>query len=557
MTQQKKRRNRGVILTPKAWDRLQASIAQAELEENAQDRFTLEELSDRMGLALHTTSKILKRKDLVDRGSLQSAFAAFGLDLCKCDYIQPIEECEEETQTGPKYDWGEAPDVSMFYGRSQDLVQLRQWILTEKCRLVGLLGIGGIGKSTLAVKLGLQVQTEFEVVVWRSLQNAPPVEDELASILQFLLLALELDVVLPESFGGKLSKLMECLINHRCLLILDNVETILASGGQVGQCRPGYEGYSQLLKSVGEVPSQSCVLFTSREKPREMVPLEGERTGVQSLLLKGLNSTEGQELFQQKGKFTGTEQEWQRLIEHYGGNPLALKMVAAGTQELFNGRIASVLEYVEQGFLIFDDIRDLLECQFQRLSVVEEEVMYWLAINLEPVSFAELASDVFTSSSQRQLPQAIKSLLQRSLIEKSGEHFFLQPVVMQYTTQRLVEQVSQELRVWGAGYEMWGKPSTLITALFQTHALIKVTAKNCIRETQKQLIVQPLAEKLLIELGSQQKLVAVLQDMLEQQRHQASILFGYAGGNVLNLLTHLQANLRVYDLSHLTARCVL
>jgi hypothetical protein len=146
-------------------------------------------------------------------------------------------------------------------------------------------------------------------------------------------------------------------------------------------------GICQLLKRLGEVPHISCVLFTSREKPREIVPLEGDKTEVRSLPLKGLNSTEGQQLFQQKGQFTGTEREWQELIEHYAGNPLALKMVAAGTQELFNDNIAPVLQYVEQGILIFDDIRDLLERQFQRLSAVEEEVMYWLAINREPVSF--------------------------------------------------------------------------------------------------------------------------------------------------------------------------
>ncbi|MGF1937955.1 MAG: hypothetical protein RM347_026835 [Nostoc sp. ChiQUE02] len=47
MKQQAKRRRRGVILTLKGWDKLQASIAKAEWEKNAGDSFSLEELSDR------------------------------------------------------------------------------------------------------------------------------------------------------------------------------------------------------------------------------------------------------------------------------------------------------------------------------------------------------------------------------------------------------------------------------------------------------------------------------------------------------------------------------
>ncbi|MEJ1932126.1 NB-ARC domain-containing protein [Nostoc sp. NIES-2111] len=547
MKQQKARRSRGVTLTLQGWGKLQDAKEKAEWKDNAGDSFSLEELSDRTKLALHTISRILGRLEPVDKSSLQSAFAAFGLELATGDYIRPSTPAEdvEAQQASPEHDWSEAPDVSGFCGRAEELVQLRQWILQERCRLVALLGIGGIGKSTLAVKLGLQIQGEFEVVVWRSLQNAPPVEEILSNILQFSLYALRQEMVIPDSFDGKLSQLMECLSKNRCLVILDNVETILSGSGQY---RPGYEGYGQLFKRFGENLHNSCVLLTSREKPKEMVALEGERTGVRSLPLKGLNPNEGQQLFQQKGQFTATEKEWQTLIKYYGGNPLALKMVAAGTQELFDGKIAPVLEYLQQNIVIFENIDDLLQCQFERLSKFEEEVIYWLAINREPVSLAELIEDIVTSASKRLIPSAIKSLLQKSLIEKRGEHFFLQPVVMEYTTQQLVKQVCQEMKQWGV--ENIQAP----TMLFQTHALIKATTKDYIRETQKQLIVQPLLEQLLIELGSQQQLIILLQDVLDQQRHQAAILTGYAGGNVFNLLAHLQINLREYDFSNLSIK---
>ncbi|MBD2562292.1 MULTISPECIES: hypothetical protein [Nostoc] len=132
----------------------------------------------------------------------------------------------------------------------------------------------------------------------------------------------------------KLILLMQYLRSQRCLLILDNAETILHSK-QAGQWRSGYEAYGQWLRMMGETPHQSCCLLTSREKPREIAILEGEWSMVRSLPLSGLTPDDRRAIFRQRGICMGSETEWQNLIHHYGGNPLALKMVAAATQDLF------------------------------------------------------------------------------------------------------------------------------------------------------------------------------------------------------------------------------
>ena len=265
---------------------------------------------------------------------------------------------------------------------------------------------------------------------------------------------------------------MECLRSSRCLLILDNAETILSSGERAGQCREGYEGYSQLLQIVGEAPHQSCLLLTTREKPSAIALLEGEKSKVRSLSLKGLKAEQGRELFQQKGQFVGSEAEWSLLSKHYGGNPLALKLVAAATQELFNGTIAEIFKYAQQGVLVFEHICDLLKGQFERLSAVEQEVMYGMAISREPVSLAELEENIITVASKRKLLEAINSLLIRSLIEKDGEYFWVQPVVMEYVTQRLLEQGGSEIE-------------TQEIELLRSHTLVNTQAKNQVRELQK------------------------------------------------------------------------
>ncbi|BAZ65452.1 WD-40 repeat protein [Fischerella sp. NIES-4106] len=461
----------------------------AEIERNGGQYFTQEQLSEYTGLSLNTIARILKQEQTVDKRSLVRFLQAFDSQLLKEDYTQSV--CSpknlEVRQPNQQQDWGEATDVAVFYGREAELLQLQQWIVQEHCRLVALLGIGGIGKSALAVKLAQQIQSEFEIVVWRSLQNAPSLEELLTSVLQVLLRVQDKDMVMPTNLTGKLSKLMESLRSSRCLLILDNAETILSSGSRVGQYRTGYEDYGKFLRCIGESLHHSCVILTSREKPREITLLDGKKSRVRSLQLPGLRPSEAQHLFHHKGDFTGRDAELNTLIEHYQGNPLALKLVAAATLEIFNGKIAEVLQYVKQGILVFDDIRDLLQQQCERLSVIEQEVMLWLAINREPMSMSELAQEIVTAASKQKLPEALASLSRRSLIEKSAERFSLQPVVMEYFTERLVEQTCEEIKKWDLeNRELLVSSST---PLLENYPLMQATAKDYVRETQKRLIV--------------------------------------------------------------------
>jgi hypothetical protein len=188
--------------------------------------------------------------------------------------------------------------------------------------------------------------------------------------------------------------------------------------------------------------------------------------------LKGLKAEQGRELFQQKGQFAGSEAEWSQLSKHYGGNPLVLKLVAAATQELFNGTIAEVFKYAQQGVLVFGNIRELLKGQFDRLSAVEQEVISWMAISREPVSFTELEKGIVTVASKCKLLEAMNSLLIRSLIEKDGEYFWVQPVVMEYVTERLLEQGGSEIETQQIEH-------------FRSHTLVKPQTKDYMRELQE------------------------------------------------------------------------
>ena len=287
------------------------------------------------------------------------------------------------------------------------------------------------------MKLTQQIASEFDFLIWRSLRNAPPFDRLLANIIQFLSQQQAIEQNLPQDIGSRISKLIEYLHSYRCLLILDNVEAILQSGTTCGSYRPSYEDYGELIKRIRDIPHQSCVVLTSREKPQEFIPLERNKLPVRSIQIKGLKAAIGKEICQLKGEFLGSEQDWQTLTYNYSGNPLALKIVAATIKDLFDGNVS---QFLQQKILFFDDIEDLLTEQFDRLSQLEKEIMYWMAIEREPISLSQLQQNLLESISQKKLLEAVKSLARRSFIEKTTTGFAQQPVVMEY----LIERVSSE-----------------------------------------------------------------------------------------------------------------
>jgi WD40 repeat protein len=473
-------------------------------------------------------------------------------------------------------DWGEAPDVSVFYGRQPELQTVRHWLIQDRCRLITLLGMGGIGKTSLAVKLARDLvsqaalpdpnsrlpsspiwmdgsqQLPFERVIWRSLRNAPPVEDIAADLIHVL--SNQEEIELPCRLDERLRRLLHYLKARRCLLILDNTESILEAGDRTGRYRPEYIGYGQLLHGIADTPHQSCLILTSREKPQGLAKFEGESLPVRSLQLSGLAEAEGRELFNLKGTFTATEAEWQTLVSRYAGNPLALKIVASAVHDYFDGDISSFLATTQHSPFLFDDIRDLLDQQFQRLTPLERSIMYRLAIAREPISLADLQAEAITPVPPHELVESLNSLQRRSLMEKNGARFTQQPVVMEYVTLQIIEQVCDDLGGKGEGFPAWeaGKGSAPSLPLLITHALLKATAKDYIRETQGSLILQPIVDRLLARLGSREAIATVLQQRLDHLRGRPQTETGYAAGNALNLLIQAGVDLTGFDGSHLT-----
>jgi WD40 repeat protein len=493
----------------------------------------------------------------------------------------------------PYIDWGEATDVSTFYGRLSELERLHEWIhpksvdeQSQPCRLICLLGMGGIGKTSLSIKLVQQIIERYEVsglsselnsstqnfscgdaaritlktqsfeyVIWRSLRDAPPLTDLIADLIP--LLSHQQDLDLPKSVLAQITRLIHYFQQNRCLLVLDNVESILQSGQLVGSYRSGYEAYGELFQRIGATKHQSCLLLTSREKPAEVATLEGDRLPVRSLQITGLAMADSSGILETKG-LVGSAADRHQLIEHYRGNPLALKIVATSIHDLFEGDIA---EFLEQGTVIFNGLRRLLEEQIERLSELERQVMNWLAINREWTTINQLYADIVPNVSKAQLLEVLEGLGRRCLIEtaprllierkqqdsdsqrqngkaeRTPASFTQQPAVMEYVTECLIETAVAELK--------GEQPFNLLSH----YALTKASASDYIRESQVRLILEPIATRLRSSFRSTTALSQHLQQRLRELQSSPEIYPGYAAANLLSVLNYLQIDVTGWDFS--------
>ncbi|HEX6554365.1 MAG TPA: helix-turn-helix domain-containing protein [Ktedonobacteraceae bacterium] len=436
----------------------------------------------------------------------------------------------------PRVDLMEALDVSHFAGREVEVAELTQWIGQERCRLVMLLGMGGIGKSILASYLGSRLAPQFEAVLWRSVRDAPVCEELVADCITFF--SRTPPTEFPTSLEQRINQLVVRLQASRCLLVLDNLETLLASGDPEGGYLPGYEGYGRLIGRLGEAAHQSCVLLTSREKPREIEPLEGERSPVRSLRLAGLNEPTARVLLTDKG-LSGTPAAWQRLVAGYVGNPLALKIVAQGVSDLFGGEID---RFLEEGELVFNGVRPVLRQQVGRLTPLEHLLLTWLAVLREWTPLDTLAQVLHPRVLRAQLLEALEALRRRSLLERGQQaSFSLQSVVMEFLTNTLCERLAEEI--------VLENPQQV-----RRVALEQAQAKDYVREIQVRLLVRPLLERLRSELGADAQVEAHLLCLLSQFRTEDAATQGYGPANVLSLLKELRGHLRDLDLSRLAIR---
>ncbi|BBD63180.1 hypothetical protein NIES2109_60300 (plasmid) [Nostoc sp. HK-01] len=332
------------------------------------------------------------------------------------------------------------PDVSTFYGRTKELALLKELTIKQRCIL--LVGIAGIGKTTLAAKLIAELSAEatqnFDYLIWKSVAHAPLFEDFIYEILE-IVQPLEHQTISRESNQVMISLLIKFLQSHRCLIVLDTFDALLQKNNFQQRL-----DYRLFFRRLAEEVSQSCILLTSRIFPDEIEILITAELPINFIRLEGLETDAALQLLSSKG--LTNKEKCNELIKTYRGNPSELKAVVNRIHHFFASSTEKFFETPTT--LVSDQFREMLNQIFRQqiLTAIQKEIMIYLAeeltLNLNSVSFAKLLFDMGHKHkgliSTSELIKGLEGLEKDSLIESIKDpitkeiSFTLQPVIKKY-----------------------------------------------------------------------------------------------------------------------------
>jgi len=312
-----------------------------------------------------------------------------------------------------------APKIIHFYDRALELQTLSDWLTNQNTRLISVLGLSGIGKSTLVKHFIDQNLQKFDLVIWKSIKLSPSLD----SILSEILTGINTAPIIPDN---KLPQFFNLLRQQKCLIILDDVQELFACGQFIGKYKSKYKDYKTFFTRITEMEHQSSLILISQEQCQEMLCLDEDLYPVKCLELEGLDNIA---ILQKMG--LKDEESWLNLINLYEGNPVYLKDIASLIRTIFLGKVSDFLR--EDTLVLTEDMKVRLTELWERLSPIEKQIVGELSKSNQPLSREELRK--LLSLSSMDLMNGLQSLSKRYLIktiEKEKILFDLSPVFKEY-----------------------------------------------------------------------------------------------------------------------------
>jgi hypothetical protein len=328
------------------------------------------------------------------------------------------------------------PDYGTFIGRQEELKQVHRILRPyphSQHALVTIDGIGGIGKSALALEVAhrylrdydrLPPEERFEAIIWTSAKSSVLTANGIAPTLQItrtlediyatISITVEREDITRAPPEEQDERVTRALTQQRTLLIVDNLETV------------DDERVNALLR---ELPAPTKAIVTTRHRIDVAYPVR----------LTGMPKEDGLALIAQERAKKGarlTEAEAEKLYDRTGGVPLAIVWSIA--QVGFGYDVEAVLRRLGQ------------PCQDISRFVFEGSMEHIHGTDAHKLA---MALSLFATDATREVlgyvagldrdilgrDEGLVDLERLSLLNKQGERFSLLPLTRSYLAHELTE----------------------------------------------------------------------------------------------------------------------
>jgi len=332
-----------------------------------------------------------------------------------------------------------------FVGRQAELAEVSRWVLERNARLVTLVGMGGMGKTRLAIELATRLRGEFLDGVYfiplESVTHADQLFPVIADALQFSF----------QDQSDPQEQLLNFLATREILLVLDNFEHLLPD-------------VFPLIKILEHAPALK-IIVSSRQQlnidweypfilngldvpPPMTLTAENSGGGIENI-----ESYSAVQLFLRRARHVNpnfnlnTETHFivSKICRLLGGLPLGIELAASWIRLFSCDEIVQKLEY-DLDFLSASagttdhhrDMRTVLDYSWQFLSIDEQLLFAQLSVFYDGFDFAA-ATDIAGAN-----PMLIRALLDKSLIQRTGTaRYTMHALWRQYLAGKL-PQMSDE-----------------------------------------------------------------------------------------------------------------
>ena len=296
-----------------------------------------------------------------------------------------------------------------FLGRRRELAEVVELLKRDEVRLLTLTGPGGTGKTRLAIEAASTTSGRYpDGVFWVGLAALRDPSLVIPTVSQAL---------------GATDDLAAHIADRRLLILLDNVEHVMDAAPEISYV-------------LGSCPRLE-ILATSRE----LLQLAGER----AYAVPALAADDARKLFRTRAEAAGGDVNAPAAVDQLCARldylPLAIELAAARTRLLSAEELLGRLEQR------LDDLKGMRDADPRQQTL--RATIAW-SFDLLPAAgrslFAQLA--VFAGGCTLEAAEAVcgadldalGSLVDKSLVRRSGERFWMLETMRQFALERLAER---------------------------------------------------------------------------------------------------------------------